>query len=333
MTGTRRRCIPRPHNADPVFAAYVHRSVQGRRGKPLYAETTRQESTPIPEQDEHWEALVNQHLRDSARAPSRDLLSQSRDLRIQMRSPKPQALRPEEESRRRSAPPPPTVTPPPFLQPPSMPPDMLLPEMYPQHRQPPLAEDFGASRRAASTPEKTRRASPAGTLGSSAPGASPSADTCGSVPSRASSSSGNRPAPGHATRAAQQQKKQESQPPRAAWSDGAGPKEKQPSKWKFRAGHWIWGPLLGKQVGRTALTPEEVAAEQAAEISRRTTALIEEVEQMLASTEGRPASERKKVFRDLQRRFHPDKNAETIEISKVVFQRLMDNRRSYLGAA
>eukprot|EP00439_Symbiodinium_sp_Y106_P016034 s8523_g2.t1 len=48
-------------------------------------------------------------------------------------------------------------------------------------------------------------------------------------------------------------------------------------------------------------------------------------------TRSSPLEERKKVFRDLQRQLHPDKNLHDQEAAKLAFQKLMESRDSYLS--
>lgn len=43
-----------------------------------------------------------------------------------------------------------------------------------------------------------------------------------------------------------------------------------------------------------------------------------------------PMETRKKVFKELQREYHPDKNPEDPEVAKVVFQFLMEQRGWFL---
>merc|ERR1712125_178304 len=59
--------------------------------------------------------------------------------------------------------------------------------------------------------------------------------------------------------------------------------------------------------------------------------LIAPVSLQLQQTQDKPLSERKRIFRELQRQLHPDKNVEEPEIAKLAFQRLMDFRLSYLA--
>lgn len=330
MSATRRRHADTCH--DPVFAAMVHRQARGRDRR-IYAVDSKAEVArwcPSAEQEEKWDEVVEEHLREAARGKREAHIPQRRLVsKRQVRAP-----RDSQEQPRRMPPPQPTMmTPPPFLQPPSCPPELLPPQGQ-QPRRPPPDGWNANTRRAASAPEGARRTAPHAawrTSSGSVPGVSPSADY-GAVP-RASSSSGPRvsratsSSPAGAYRASPQDR-----PPKAAWCDPAAAAEGADQQQKEiaarrRGGQWIWGSLLGR---RSEPTPEEVAAALAAEDARRVNLLIDEVERTLGRTRNMPAGERKKVFRELQRRFHPDKNAECAEISKLVFQRLMDSRRSYL---
>lgn len=58
--------------------------------------------------------------------------------------------------------------------------------------------------------------------------------------------------------------------------------------------------------------------------------LIAAMTQQLQETHGQPLEERKRLFRELQRQLHPDKNVECEEAAKLAFQELMQQRASYL---
>ncbi|CAE8606452.1 unnamed protein product, partial [Polarella glacialis] len=62
----------------------------------------------------------------------------------------------------------------------------------------------------------------------------------------------------------------------------------------------------------------------------RALSLIAEVDQELELTRKCPLFEKRKIFRELQRRLHPDKNPEQAEAAKLAFQHLMDRSRTYL---
>lgn len=57
--------------------------------------------------------------------------------------------------------------------------------------------------------------------------------------------------------------------------------------------------------------------------------LVEQVEEVLASSADGPDLARRRIFRELQRTLHPDKN-DGIEAYKLAFQHLMNRRRGYL---
>lgn len=58
--------------------------------------------------------------------------------------------------------------------------------------------------------------------------------------------------------------------------------------------------------------------------------LVESMLQKLEETRSQPLSEKKRIFRDLQRQLHPDKNVHCAEAAKLAFQELMMQRNSYL---
>jgi len=56
---------------------------------------------------------------------------------------------------------------------------------------------------------------------------------------------------------------------------------------------------------------------------------------MMADLDGarsKPLEERKKLFKDLQRQLHPDKNIEQPEAAKQAFQKLMEQRGPFLAS-
>jgi hypothetical protein len=57
---------------------------------------------------------------------------------------------------------------------------------------------------------------------------------------------------------------------------------------------------------------------------------IRQIEEELVRATSMPLQQREKVFRDLQRRYHPDKNLQCPEAAKLAFQRLMQERTSFL---
>jgi hypothetical protein len=60
--------------------------------------------------------------------------------------------------------------------------------------------------------------------------------------------------------------------------------------------------------------------------------LVASMQRQLEETKGQPLAERKRVFRDLQRQLHPDKNIQSPEDAKLAFQELMLRRDVYLVA-
>lgn len=89
---------------------------------------------------------------------------------------------------------------------------------------------------------------------------------------------------------------------------------------------WNWGAGF---FGSSKVKPlvEVPRSERAA---RRTQELIAQLEKEMAKTQHQSLEERKRVFKDLQRRFHPDKNLLEEESATLAFQHLMDSRASYL---
>lgn len=51
----------------------------------------------------------------------------------------------------------------------------------------------------------------------------------------------------------------------------------------------------------------------------------------LDRAKSKPIEERKKLFKDLQRQLHPDKNIGQADAAKSAFQKLMEQRCSFLG--
>ncbi|CAK9002954.1 unnamed protein product [Durusdinium trenchii] len=91
---------------------------------------------------------------------------------------------------------------------------------------------------------------------------------------------------------------------------------------------WNWGSNL---FGSSKVKP--LIEAQCEKTARRTQELIAELEAQMAKTRPLPLEERKRVFKDLQRRFHPDKNLLEEESATLAFQHLMDSRHTYLHAA
>jgi len=66
------------------------------------------------------------------------------------------------------------------------------------------------------------------------------------------------------------------------------------------------------------------------QVAKQASSLSAGVREKLDQTRNAPLEERKKVFKDLQRQLHPDKNPECQEAAKLAFQQLMDSRNLYL---
>eukprot|EP00929_Paragymnodinium_shiwhaense_P043032 TRINITY_DN22182_c0_g1_i2.p1 TRINITY_DN22182_c0_g1~~TRINITY_DN22182_c0_g1_i2.p1 ORF type:complete len:794 (-),score=196.51 TRINITY_DN22182_c0_g1_i2:177-2558(-) len=151
-----------------------------------------------------------------------------------------------------------------------------------------------------------------------------------------------------------------------AFAGGHRPQGEQRSKkgWAFRRERerrpneqtegkrtaWFWGE---KAAAAHKKIEEEAARARAAEEQQRTrkattsattfgcaadaqtasqaTELVSDVLRQLEATRSKPLAERKKIFRDLQRQLHPDKNMEQAEAAKLAFQQLMEHRPAYLA--
>lgn len=79
-------------------------------------------------------------------------------------------------------------------------------------------------------------------------------------------------------------------------------------------------------------TAERLAKEKQQEAAeKKASSLMDRVMKQIDSTRDAPLEERKKVFKDLQRQLHPDKNPHDQEAAKLAFQKLMENRNIYLA--
>lgn len=79
-------------------------------------------------------------------------------------------------------------------------------------------------------------------------------------------------------------------------------------------------------------TAERIAKERQQEAAeKKATSLMDSVMKQIDGTRNAPLEERKKVFKDLQRQLHPDKNPQDQEAAKLAFQKLMENRNVYLS--
>merc|ERR1712232_28763 len=74
-------------------------------------------------------------------------------------------------------------------------------------------------------------------------------------------------------------------------------------------------------------------APKEADLAVRAEELVGPVSLQLQQTQCKSLTERKRIFRELQRQLHPDKNTHEPDVAKLAFQRLMDHRATYLSEA
>lgn len=113
-------------------------------------------------------------------------------------------------------------------------------------------------------------------------------------------------------------------------------------------------PPSATQTSRTASDPRQNAGNQSSQPRGRSPAqtrvpsvglgqkqpksakqmdsLLKKTEAELAKTRNEPIEVRRRIFKELQRKLHPDKNLECAESAKLAFQKLMESRGSYLAA-
>jgi len=75
--------------------------------------------------------------------------------------------------------------------------------------------------------------------------------------------------------------------------------------------------------------PSASATDKATE--KKATSLSADMMKRLDHSRGKPIDERKKIFKDLQRELHPDKNIGQAEAAKTAFQKLMEQRGPFLS--
>jgi len=73
----------------------------------------------------------------------------------------------------------------------------------------------------------------------------------------------------------------------------------------------------------------QTAAEK--KTQKKASSLTDDMMKQLDGARSKSVDERKKVFKDLQRQLHPDKNIEQAEAAKLAFQKLMEQRDSFLA--
>merc|ERR1712232_97200 len=89
---------------------------------------------------------------------------------------------------------------------------------------------------------------------------------------------------------------------------------------------WLWESAAGVDQFRSAAAKVHSETDPAV----RAAQLVAPVSLQLQQTQGKSLMERKRIFRELQRQLHPDKNTDEPEVAKLAFQRLMDQRATYL---
>jgi len=62
------------------------------------------------------------------------------------------------------------------------------------------------------------------------------------------------------------------------------------------------------------------------------TSLVDMMRARLEQTRNDPCAVRQRIFRELQRTLHPDKNLDRAEEAKQAFQQLMAEKAAYLAA-
>jgi len=112
--------------------------------------------------------------------------------------------------------------------------------------------------------------------------------------------------------AAKESGQQRGSPPNAPQAKPQAPKRSQTVPPANKSGKW-WSPSKSED-------PES-----------RSQSLITDMEKQLEKSKNEPLENRKKIFKDLQRQLHPDKNMDQPETAKLAFQKLMEQRATYLA--
>jgi hypothetical protein len=89
---------------------------------------------------------------------------------------------------------------------------------------------------------------------------------------------------------------------------------------------WFGGANGGPAQSQKAATKSQQAAE------KKASCLSVDMMKRLDDARSKPLDERKKVFKDLQRELHPDKNIDQAEAAKLAFQKLMEQREPFLAS-
>eukprot|EP00927_Polykrikos_kofoidii_P026132 TRINITY_DN23323_c0_g1_i1.p1 TRINITY_DN23323_c0_g1~~TRINITY_DN23323_c0_g1_i1.p1 ORF type:complete len:591 (+),score=41.60 TRINITY_DN23323_c0_g1_i1:90-1862(+) len=92
---------------------------------------------------------------------------------------------------------------------------------------------------------------------------------------------------------------------------------------------WLWGANGAcERVSKGGRLFQKTGISADMEPCRRFHSVLEE----LARTQGHPLTERKRIFRALQKQLHPDKNVSQTEEATLAFQTLMERRQAYLAS-
>lgn len=115
-------------------------------------------------------------------------------------------------------------------------------------------------------------------------------------------------------------------------SDAANAASQAPKCRVFTPGAPTWMPTwrgISEVLvpGRTDPPKVEVAKLDSGRPEERIAAMTRQLDE----TRHQPPAERKRIFRELQRQLHPDKNVDAPEDAKLVFQELMELRQYYLN--
>lgn len=144
--------------------------------------------------------------------------------------------------------------------------------------------------------------------------------------------------------AKQQRKKDTSSEPRGGffgrWGGRARSEPPKETRTRTDAGHqWTQWPGASPQpetredkARKAKEHAERMAKERQQEAAeKKASSLMDSVMKQIDNTRSAPLEERKKVFKELQRQLHPDKNPQEQEAAKLAFQKLMENRNVYLA--
>mmetsp|Transcript_108148 Transcript_108148/g.187756 ORF Transcript_108148/g.187756 Transcript_108148/m.187756 type:complete len:1043 (-) Transcript_108148:116-3244(-) len=127
--------------------------------------------------------------------------------------------------------------------------------------------------------------------------------------------------------------RQKEEPPRRSAS--APPAQSSGWPWSRSGATSTSSSSSATSAGRSSsATPTPTPQQQqkaAKKAEKKADALTVTTMKTLEHARTQPLEERKKVFRDLQRQLHPDKNIDQADAAKLAFQRLMEQRASFLA--